>query len=233
VKKRAGKPTSPIVLAAAVLAGVLAVGAGGYFLLVRPKANEAKTLKAQAKSVQADIDAKRAQTAAVASAPRIKVADLYRLAKAMPTSADMPDVLLELNQLARDTGIVFDTISPQPLVALQGYSAMPISVTFDGTFYDLADLLYRVRSLVNVRGLRLDATGRLFAIDSITFGQGPRGFPQIHAALTIDAFVYGSATGVAAAAPAAAPPATDTTSTTSTTTPTSTDSGTASAAGAP
>ena len=236
------KPTSPLVVGAIILVSVLFVGALGYFMLVRPKASEAKRLAAQAKSVQADIDAKRSQTAAARSAPRIKVADLYRLAKAMPGSPDMPDVLLQLNQLARDTGIVFDTITPQAEVAMSGYQALPIGVTFHGNFYDLADLLYRLRTLVNVRGLRLDATGRLFAIDSFSFTEGPGGFPQISAELTIDAFVYGAPAGTATDATGAVTPAatTDTTSTATTTTPptdttttTPPPSGTASAAGAP
>jgi hypothetical protein len=156
----------------------------------------------------------------------------------------MPDVLLELSQLAHDTGISFDSIQPQPVVVQNGYLVMPISVTFNGTFYDLADLLYRLRSLVNVHAGRLDATGRLFSVDTLSFAEGTAGFPQISATIVIDAFVYGTgdAPTSAAAAPAPAPAATTTTGTattptTSTTTPSTTTTPapdtSASAAGAP
>src|SRR5205823_797723 len=88
----------------------------------------------------------------------------------------------------------------------------------------------RLRSLVNVHGGRLDATGRLFTVDTLSFGESPLKFPRIQATLVIDAFVY----GVPGAAPTTLTPAsttattttgTDTTSTTTTsTTPTGTPS---------
>jgi hypothetical protein len=73
---------------------------------------------------------------------------------------------------------------------------------------------------------RLDATGRLFSVDTLTFNESTLKFPQIQATLVIDAFVYG--TGVPAVA---TPPTTTTTTTTATTTETA-PSG-ASATGAP
>jgi hypothetical protein len=131
----------------------------------------------------------------------------------MPDRTDMPDLLLELSQLARDTGIRFDSISPQAIAPIGSYTVLPISVTFQGNFYNLADFLYRLRSLVSVHAGTLDATGRLFSVDTLTFNESTLKFPQIQATLVIDAFVYGS--GVA---PVPAPTTTTTTSTTSTTT---------------
>src|SRR5262249_26411248 len=177
--------------------------------------------------VQEKIDAYHQQVTAARSAPKIEVADVYRLAKAMPTKTDMPDLVLELSQLARDTGISFDSISPQPVAAVGSYSVLPIAVTFNGNFYDLADFLYRLRSLVTVHAGRLDATGRLFSVDTLAFNESENKFPQIQATLVIDAFVYASAP---AAAPAATPPSTTTTTTGTTTT---TPSSSASATGAP
>jgi type IV pilus assembly protein PilO len=208
-----------------VVAGILVFGLAAWFFLVHPQSGKVGNLKRQAQDVQGKIDAYHQQVAAVRSAPKIEVADVYRLAKAMPTKTDMPDVVLELSQLARDTGISFDSISPQPVAAVGSYSVLPISVTFNGNFYNLADFLYRLRSLVTVHAGRLDATGRLFSVDTLAFNESQKKFPQIQATLVIDAFVYSSAP---ASAPAATPPAT-TTSSETTTTPSSS----ASATGAP
>jgi type IV pilus assembly protein PilO len=208
-----------------IVAGVLVFGLAVWFLLVHPQSGKVSSLKRQSQDVQEKIDAYHQQVAAARSAPKIEVADVYRLAKAMPTKTDMPDVVLELSQLARDTGISFDSISPQPVAAVGSYSVLPISVTFNGNFYDLADFLYRLRSLVTVHAGRLDATGRLFSVDTLAFNESPKKFPQIQATLVIDAFVYSSAP---APAPAATPPATTTTSETTTT-----PSSSASATGAP
>ena len=208
-----------------IVAGALVFGLAVWFLLVHPQSGKVSSLKRQSQDVQEKIDAYHQQVAAARSAPKIEVADVYRLAKAMPTKTDMPDVVLELSQLARDTGISFDSISPQPVAAVGSYSVLPISVTFNGNFYNLADFLYRLRSLVTVHAGRLDATGRLFSVDTLAFNESPKKFPQIQAALVIDAFVYSSAP---APAPAATPPATTTTSETTTT-----PSSSASATGAP
>jgi type IV pilus assembly protein PilO len=234
------KPLNPTVVIVLVILAVVVLGAAGYFVLIPSEGSKLKRIKADEQSAQAAIDDYNQKVQLARSAPKIRIADVYRLAKAMPSDTDMPDLVLELSQLARDSGIRFDSISPQPAVPIGSYTVLPISVTFNGTFYDLADLLYRLRSLVDVHGGRLDATGRLFTVDSLSFGESPLKFPRIQATLVINAFMYG--TGTPSAAPSAPAPAattsTDTTATTTgattTTSTTTTTPGTsASAAGAP
>ena len=233
-----GKQLHPGALIGIVVGAVLVLGVAGWFLLVHLQSTKLKQLKSDATDVQAKIDAYNQQVTAARSAPKIEVADVYRLAKAMPDQVDMPDIVLELSQLARDTGIRFDSITPQPVAAIGSYSVLPINVTFQGDFYNLADFLYRIRALVRSRvtnqGVQLDATGRLFAVDTLTFNESTLKFPRIQATLTIDAFVYaaGSPAPVPApSAPAAAPTATTTTATTTTTSTETPPSG-ASATGA-
>jgi type IV pilus assembly protein PilO len=212
-----------------MVGAVLVFGLAGWFFLVHPQGAKVTALKAQETEVQAKIDAYHQQVAAAKAAPKIEVADVYRLAKAMPDRLDMPDLLLELSQLARDTGIRFDSISPQTLTPLGSYMVLPISVTFQGNFYNLADFLYRLRSLVSVHAGILDATGRLFSVDTLTFNESTLKFPQIQATLVIDAFVYGAGTP----APAAVPTTPTATTTSATTTTTATAPSGASATGAP
>ena len=228
------KALHPGALIGIMVGTALVFGLAGWFLLVRPQGAKVTALKTQATEVQAKIDAYHQQVAAVAAAPKIEVADVYRLAKAMPSLPDMPDLLLELSQLARDTGIRFDSISPQPSSAIGSYTVLPISVTFQGNFYNLADFLYRLRSLVRThstnKGLQLDATGRLFSVDTLTFNESTFKFPQIQATLVIDAFVYGTGLPPVAVAPT---PTTTTATTTTTSTPTEPAPSGASATGAP
>lgn len=230
------KQLSPAALISLVVGVVLVVGFGAWFLLVHPQGGKLNDLKRETQDVQERIDAYQRQVAAARSAPKIEIADVYRLAKAMPDKTDMPDLVLELSQLARDTGIRFDSISPQPLVPIGSYTVLPVSVTFNGNFYNLADFLYRLRSLVTVHAGRLDATGRLFAVDTLTFNEGQLKFPQIQATLVIDAFVYGAGAPAPAAVATTATTttaATTTTSTTTTTAPTEAAPSGASATGAP
>jgi type IV pilus assembly protein PilO len=231
VKER--KALKPPALIGVIVGAVLVVGFAAWFLLVHPQGGKLSDLKRQSADVEQKIQAYEQQVAAARSAPKIEVADVYRLAKAMPDKADMPDLVLELSQLARDTGIRFDSISPQVPAVIGSYQVLPISVTFNGNFYNLADFLYRLRSLVTVHAGRLDATGRLFAVDTLTFNESPLKFPQIQASLVIDAFVYGAAAPVPAPAATSTTTTTSTTSTTTTTSPAETAPTGASATGAP
>src|SRR5439155_14813627 len=126
------------------------------------------TLGHEIAGVQNQIDTLRAAPHGPGAQP-IRVADIFRLSRAMPDTADVPDVLLQLSQIAQDTGISFTSIAPSDLQPSGTYQLLPISLVFHGRFYDLADFLYRLRNLVGVHGGTLSATGRLFSVDSIVF----------------------------------------------------------------
>lgn len=179
-----------------IVVGFLIAGLGGWFVLLGPQRSKAASLEQQIADTQSSIDSARALTLQAKQGAKIRVADIFRLTKAMPDQTDMAGILLELNQVAQDSGITFDQITPATVaVALSGYEAIPITVDFQGNFYELSDLMYRLRNLVDVRHGALDSSGRLFAIDSVDFSEAnPPGFPMIKAHLTIDAFVYGVGT---------------------------------------
>lgn len=197
-------------LLAGVVAGALTLAAvASYFLLISPQSSKASELAKETDAARAELTQRRALAVAARQTEPIRVADLFRLTKAIPDQVDMPGVILQLNRIARETGIRFDAITPQaPTESAGGYQVVPINLVFQGNYFELSDFLFRVRSLVGVRGGRLDATGRLFVVDSVAFSEGVHDFPQIQATLTVSAFVYGSGSGAAAPAapPAAAPP---------------------------
>jgi len=199
-----------------VLVVLLVVGALGYLVVVRPKQTESGELDAKLSELQTELVVQTA--AAAAAGPAIRAADLFRLAKAMPDRVDMPGVLLELNEVASDAGIVFKSITPGPSAAGAGYQVLPVELQFEGDFYALSDFLFRLRNLVQVRRNGLDTRGRLFAVESLAFVEGEGGFPEILATLTVDAYVYGAAPAGGAAAPVPAEPATTETTTTEATT---------------
>ena len=193
-------------LVAVIVALLLLAAVAGYFLLISPQRSKATQLAKEAETTQAEITRLRALAQQVQQTEPIRVADLFRLTKAMPSDPDIPGVILELNRIARNTGIRFDSITPQPAVAVNGGLSMPINLVFQGNYFELSDFLFRVRNLVGVRGGKLDATGRLFAVDTVAFSEGIKKFPQIQATLTVSAYMYGS--GADAAPPVATPPAT-------------------------
>ena len=209
---------------AITVAALLVLGALGYFALVRPQKGTASNLSKQIAAEQTQVDQARALLVKAKDAQKVRVADLFRLTKAMPDQPDEAGILLELNNVARHAGISFDSISPQGSTPLSGYQVVPINVVFNGNFFQLNDFLFRLRNLVDVRRGALAADGRLFTVDNINFDEGEAKFPQIQASLTIDAYIYGTGATVSAPpqAPAASTGAPGSTTTPGSTTPTTT-----------
>jgi Pilus assembly protein, PilO len=204
-----------------VAPALLIVAAVGFFLLVKPKMDESSSLDERIAEFQGKVDVALAGQRQGTPGQSIKVADLFRLTKAMPESTDMAGVILELNSVAERSGVDFVSISPAaPVAAPAGYQAVPIKLTFEGNYYDLTDFLFRLRNLVIVRDGELESAGRLFTLDGLDLVQGSLGFPQVQAGLTVSAYTFapGAAPAVGAATPAT-PPATTTAPTTTTPAP--------------
>jgi hypothetical protein len=104
-------------------------------------------------------------------------------------------------------------------VTTDPFAAEPIQVQFTGSFYNLLSFLQRLRNLVRVENGNLFTAGRLFDVSDVAFAAGSKGFPQIQATLTINAFVPQTP-----ASTTAIPGSTDTTSTTTTGTTTTSNS---------
>lgn len=186
------KLQNPKVMVVAAVGFGLLLAAAGWKTLVSPKRSEATKLQTQIDAVQTDISLRRA---ALARKPKITIdvrsSDLYRLTKAVPDRTDMPGIMLELNRLAEQTGVVFESMSPaQPVPAL-GYRVQPLSVIVNGRFGQVNDFMHSLRKLVTVQQGKLDASGRLFAIDTVELAQSETmKFPNVQASVTLDAFVY-------------------------------------------
>ena len=195
---------------------------GGYSMVIAPQGVKAAKLQKEADSVQFQIYKRQAEIKKGLHPPTIQTADLFKLARAMPDRTDMPGIILTLSDLARSAGIKFDLIEPVtggPLPS-GSYETDRIHLLFNGDFYGLSDFLYRLRSLVAVRDGNLDASGRLFNVDTVTFSVLTDSFPRISAELFVNAYVYGSTAPPVAAAPTTTNPDGTTTTTTSPTTTT-------------
>jgi Tfp pilus assembly protein PilO len=157
-----------------VVAVLLLVAVVGYVAVISPKRSTAASLKKQTAAVQKDQN----QSAGFKQAlPAVRSAPVFSLAKAMPSQLQTPDVILELNTLALESGISFDSIAPQSTsstaTAVTGeadpFAVEPIQVQFSGSYYNLLALLQRLRNLVRVENGNLFAAGRLFDVSDIKF----------------------------------------------------------------
>jgi Tfp pilus assembly protein PilO len=176
-----------LVVGAVVLVYALAV----WMLMVSPKRSEAASAKADLTAAEQRLVEARAAGGATraTSAP---VADVFRLAKAMPTSAEQPGLVLELSRLAKGSGVTLRSITPHEQVAgVGGPALIPVTVTIGGSYGQIAKFLGRVRGLVTVRGGKIHATGRLLSVQSVSLIESVSdGFPKLDAAIELDAYVY-------------------------------------------
>ena len=190
------------------------VSAVVYFVLISPKQARSAELDQQIAELESKIQLATRPVATDTPQVKINVADLFRLAKAMPDQEDMPGIILELNSIALSTGVNFVAIQPGTPESKGSYNSIPVTLTFEGNYYDLTDFLYRLRNLVTVEDGVLDSSGRLYTLDALDMQEGEGGFPKILATLTVSAYSFGSLPDTAGLGT----PPTDTTQTTTGTT---------------
>lgn len=212
-----------------VAAGILVAALAAYMVLVRPTQGKASTTEAEVENVDMQITTIQRQLAAEAEEQNfIEVADLVELAKAMPDDDGQAAAMLGLIDAAQGAGVNFTAIQPGTPIPLVGYTRYPMALSFIGNYYDLTEFLYRLRNGVTVRDGVLDATSRLFTVDTVNWhasDEEDEKFPLVQADLIVSAYVYGSdvdlvTAQVAADAAGEEQPATTGTEPGSTTTPT-------------
>jgi hypothetical protein len=179
-----------------VLAAVAAVAAF-YFLALSPKREETARLDKQIATKRAELDQARDQAASYERARanyRTNYTTLTRLGKAVPADDDVRSLLVQLNDAAETAKVDFHSISvgsgatsatpgttgaetnasglaPAPgtvPVGSAGFSAMPFSFGFEGSFFRLSDFFNRLEDFVTVNNEDIDVTGRLLMLGSIS-----------------------------------------------------------------
>jgi Tfp pilus assembly protein PilO len=85
-------------------------------------------------------------------------------------------------------------------VAGGALSAMPFNFTFTGGFFDLSTFFAKLEHFVTVNNQKVDATGRLLRIESVSIGPSTAGFPDMQAAIGAAAYIVPPVEGVKTAA---------------------------------
>jgi Tfp pilus assembly protein PilO len=204
------------------IAGLAAVLAAGWLLVVSPERKQADDLAAQVVASEAELAQKRAELARPSAAVRVKADDLFRLSKALPSQVDSAGVLLDLDRVAKQNGLTFWAVTPVQAVPTTDVLQQPYDVVLEGRFTSVSKFLREIRKLVAVKGGRLAVQGRLYTVDQLKLEepQGGETFPIVRATVRVNAFSF-------------TPAVPTTPGTTDTTTTTTTDTGTVAAGATP
>jgi Tfp pilus assembly protein PilO len=114
----------------------IVVLAAYWFLLLSPKREEATTASTTLTEQQERLDAARAASQSASGAEEgfeASYAQIVRLGKAIPSTVDMPSLLVQLDAAAAGTGISFTRISAGERVQAPAPATPPAESTDEGT----------------------------------------------------------------------------------------------------
>jgi len=221
----------------AVVATAAAIAAF-WFLALAPKREEATALEGKIAAKQTELQTAQ-QTLAGYRKAKVGYAKNYatvvRLGKAVPDDDDVRSLLVQLDAEAGGTHVDFRTIqvggtgatppaapattgtatTPPPpgavSVGTAGFSAMPFTFSFKGTFANLSQFFSRMERFVTLRNEKMNVTGRLLRLESIDLQVDQDGFPNIRAQIGASSYLVPETQGLTAGATSAGPAATQTT----------------------
>lgn len=233
---------------AILIVAVLAVGF--WMLLLGPKRQEADELSSEVDMLKVSL-AQAQSDLATAQAARERFPDNYRqlvvLGEAVPEGDETASLLVELNRIAQDSKVNFESIqlteggetaasepvesaaaeptgsessgavpaatvapteaaaSLMPLGATigpAGLAVMPYTLTFSGTFFEIADFIDGVDSLIDTKNAKVGVDGRLVTIDgfSLTGGGSEGKDNRLDASFVVTTYVTPPEQGVTAGA---------------------------------
>jgi hypothetical protein len=81
-----------------------------------------------------------------------------------------------------------------------GLDTMPLELTFEGNFYNLADFFHRLKRFVRVFNSQVVVRGRLMTVESLKYSSDPEIFPKLKAELTATVYLSPATQGATAGA---------------------------------
>ncbi len=176
-----------IVLAVLVVIAVLAIGWVGA---VSPKRKEAKKVETQLGEARSQLSTAESQLSTARAAQKQYAAaysSVVSLGKAVPASQEVPSLMYELSQATQKKNVEFTSISaasagasgssassssassaPAASAAAAGFSQMPFTFIFNGSFFSLEHLFQQLnRFTVRTSAGDLQVSGRLLTIQSV------------------------------------------------------------------
>lgn len=211
-----------------VVLGALAVLAAAWLLAVAPEREQAAKLNSQVSAARAALGTAEGQVASARSAQTgyaTAYASLVSLGKAVPTGQEVPSLIYQLAQASHQKQVDFSSIvssgasaggssassSPTAAAASAGFTQMPFTFVFSGSFLDLYNLFQQLNHFTlrtSSGGLRV--SGRLLTIQSARLApesssgaQSSSG--QLTGTITATAYVLPASQGLTGGATATSP----------------------------
>jgi hypothetical protein len=86
-----------------------------------------------------------------------------------------------------------------------GLAVMPYTLTFDGSFFKMADFIKGLDAMVKTQNEKVAVDGRLITVDGFSLEAGPDGFPSLSASFSVTAYLTPPGQGITAGATPTSP----------------------------
>ncbi len=168
-----------------VVIAAFAVLAAAWLLAVSPEREQAAKLATQVSEARAQLTTAESQVASARSAQAgyaTAYASLVSLGKAVPTGQEVPSLIYQLAQASNQKQVEFSSIlngnvsaggssaapAPATAAAAGGFTQMPFTFVFNGSFFDLYNLFQQLnRFTLRTSAGDLQVSGRLLTIQSV------------------------------------------------------------------
>jgi hypothetical protein len=210
-----------------VLVGVvtLVVLAAAWFGVVSPERKEASNLGAQVSSAKAQLAGAEEQVANAHSAQQRYAAaytSVVDLGKAVPPSEEVPSLMYQIAQASNQKHVEFNSItsgsgtspgastsssSATPAAAVAGFTQMPFTFVFNGSFNDLYHLFKTLDgATLRTSSGGLEVSGRLLTLQGVKLEhKGTEGASGLTGTVEATAYVLPASQGLTGGASPAAP----------------------------
>jgi len=211
-----------------VLAGVVALAVLGavWVLLVSPQrktasklSSEVSTASAQLATAQGEVANARAAQARYASA----YTSVVNLGKAVPASEEVPSLMYQIAKASNQKHVEFNSITAgaeasasssssgaaTPTAALTGFTQMPFTFVFNGSFSDLYHLFVQLnKATVRTTSGGLQVSGRLLTLQGVKLeptSESTGSSQNLTGTITATAYVLPAEQGLTGGATATSP----------------------------
>jgi Tfp pilus assembly protein PilO len=200
---------------------ILVVLAAAWLLVVSPERKQAAKLDSQVSAASAQLVAAEGQAASAQGAQAqyaAAYASIVSLGKAVPPAQEVPSLMYELAQASNHRNVDFSSIvfgsgsgsnaTATPVTAAAGFTQLPFTFTFSGSFADLYHLFQQLnRFTIRTASGGLQVSGRLLTIQSVKLAPGgtPSSGGQLTGTITATAYVLPSTQGLTGAATPTSP----------------------------
>ncbi len=159
-----------------------------WFLLLDPMRGKVGAVDAQIETERNTLAQNQAQLAQLEQTKidaRRNQGRIVELAKMVPARTELPSLLLQIQDLATESGIEFMTIAPGVPTAAGLYEFVTLGVKFEGTFFDLNDFIYRAEQMAA-------GPGRILAVKTLSLTPKSedlaKASPRLDVTMTMNAF---------------------------------------------